>query len=108
MNLIISYRKFKVKSGKPICLSVKGYEIFTDNLILKNITGHVTFQPNKRDRHGSTAPLIIPIIDDTVISIDESNINSIKDPIKRKRAREKLRYRANNPEQKRVRNDIVL
>ncbi len=108
MRLVITYRKYEAKNGKPICISNGKSEIFTDNLTLANISGNVTFQPHQKNRNGSTAPLIIPITDEFFVPIEKSDLNKIKDPSIKKRIREQLRYRENHPIPQRKRQEIIL
>ena len=103
MKLIVSFRRFEVKKGKPICISNGKSEIFTSKFSFKNVSGDVTFQPDKRGKHGSLAPLIIPVIDENIF-----DVNAIEDPMVKKRMKERLRYRREHPIQKAIRKEMIV
>lgn len=102
MNIIVSYRRFEAKNGHPISVKVGDSEIYTDKLILENISGAVSFSPGHKDRHGTTAPLIIPIMDGP-LTIDFESM----DPGERKRVKERMRYIEKNPVTKRYRKPLA-
>jgi len=64
MYFVISYRKTRVAQGNPIVVRVGDTEIFTQHLIMENITGSVYF--GKKDFCGTRAPLVIHIDPDIV------------------------------------------
>ena len=113
MHIIVSYRKSLVKTGKPIVVKVWGKEIYTDNLILENITGNVIFHERVVDYHGTTTPLVIPIeteTDSDVVEYDKEIIDIMaehpgvfdqdqlkkEEKLEKKRIAERIRYRKKN------------
>jgi len=110
-NIIIQYRKSKVKTGKPIAVKVGRTEIFTSKILLNNVSGNVIFNPIHKNKHGTTTPMILKIEDaidvepytETDVIIPDIIYEAKKEA---KRIKERIRYQKNNPIIKKTRKSI--
>jgi len=114
MILGIFYKKSLVKTGKPIVVSNGRSEIYTDHVTFENLTSELVFNNAKNKfpsavKFGTTTPLLIEIqSDDDITENDLLNLSSVElnqyldelNPQERKRIKERIRYRKNNPHTK--------
>ena len=111
MILGIFYKKSQVKNNNPIVVSNGRSEIYTNSVILNNISGQIIFDSAKKlfpiaARSGTTTPLLLKI-DDDESNIKEKDIMNFTKPElneylkgidskEKKRIIERIRYRKNN------------
>jgi len=107
----IFYRKSLVKTGRPIVVSNGRSEIYTDHVTFENLTSELVYNNAQEKfpaaaRYGTTTPLLIEIqgedgvTDEDILHFTSSQLNKYLDgmnSIERKRIKERIRYRKNNP-----------
>ena len=110
----VFYRKSLVKTGKPIVVSNGRSEIYTDHVTFENLTSELVYNNAQAKfpaaaRFGTTTPLLIEIqgeddvTDEDILKFTSIQLNKYLDGInltEKKRIKERIRYRKNNPSSK--------
>ena len=110
----VFYKKSLVKTGRPIVVSNGTSEIYTDHIIFENLTSELVYNNAQEKfpaaaKFGTTTPLLIEIQgEDDITSEDILHFTSSQlkkyldgmNPIEKKRIKERIRYRKNNPSSK--------
>ncbi len=110
----VFYKKSLVQTGRPIVVSNGTSEIYTDHITFENLTSEMVYN-NAQDKFpaavkfGTTTPLLIEIqSEDDITENDLLNFSFDKldkyldglDTKEKKRVKERIRYRKNNPHTK--------
>ena len=114
MILGVFYKKSLVKTGRPIVVSNGTSEIYTDHVTFENLTSELVYNNAQEKfpaaaRFGTTTPLLIEIqgeddvTDEDILHFTSSQLNKYLDgmnPKEKKRIKERISYRKNNPSSK--------
>ena len=107
----VFYKKSLVKTGRPIVVSNGKSEIYTDHVTFENLTSELVYN-NAQDkfpsavRFGTTTPLLIEIqsegdiTENDLLNFSPDELNQYLDGLdtkEKKRIKERIRYRKNNP-----------
>ena len=110
----VFYKKSLVKTGKPIVVSNGRSEIYTDHVTFENLTSELVYNNAKNKfpsavKFGTTTPLLIEIqgeddiTENDLLDFSPDELDKYLDGLtakERKRIKEKIRYRKNNPSSK--------
>lgn len=109
--LEVFYKKSLVKTGRPIVVSNGRSEIYTDHVIFENLTSELVYNNAQEKfpvaaRFGTTTPLLIEIqseddiTENDLLNFTFDKLDKYLDGLttkEKKRIRERIRYRKNNP-----------
>lgn len=107
----IFYRKSLVKTGRPIVVSNGRSEIYTNHVTFENLTSELAYNNAKEKfpaaaRFGTTTPLLIEIqgeddiTENDLLDFSPDELDKYLDGLtakEKKRIKERIRYRKNNP-----------
>lgn len=107
----IFYKKSLVKTGRPIVVSNGTSEIYTNHVTFENLTSELVYNNAQAKfpaaaRFGTTTPLLIEIqgeddiTDEDILHFTSRQLKKYLDGLttkEKKRIKERIRYRKNNP-----------
>jgi len=110
----IFYKKSLVKTGRAIVVSNGRSEIYPDHVIFENLTSEMVYNSAQEKfpsaaKFGTTTPLLIEIqseddiTENDLLNLSPDELNQYLDGLdtkEKKRIKERIRYRKNNPSSK--------